>query len=55
MFRINLETGDLKLDTENPGDVVGWLTDANFQIRGAISMSPLDGATTFRTRETEDR
>lgn len=55
MYRIKLETGELTLDTENPGDVLGWLTDAKFQIRGAISMNPSDGATTFRTREAIDR
>ncbi|KAL3157431.1 hypothetical protein ABBQ32_011901 [Trebouxia sp. C0010 RCD-2024] len=54
MYRIKLETGELTLDTENPGDVLGWLTDAKFQIRGAISMNPSDGATTFRTREGVD-
>ena len=55
MYRINLESGELTLDTENPGDVLGWLTDAKFQIRGAIAMNPADGSTTFRTRETLDR
>jgi len=31
------------------------LTDAKFQIRGAIAMNPTDGSTTFRTRESLDR
>ena len=55
MYRINLETGALDLDTENPGDVLGWLTDADFKIRGAIAMSSQDGSTTFRTRKTTER
>ena len=55
MYRVSLETGDLTLDTENPGDVLGWMTDDKFQIRGAISMNPADGSTQFRTRETLDR
>lgn len=55
MHRVNLETGELTLDTENPGDVLGWITDAKFQIRGAISMNATDGSTTFRTRESVDR
>lgn len=54
MYRVDLVSGELTLDTENPGDVLGWLTDAKFQIRGAISMNPTDGSTTFRTRETLD-
>ena len=28
MFRVDLVSGDLHLDTENPGDVLGWLTGA---------------------------
>lgn len=55
MYRIQIH-GDPTpvLDTENPGDVVGWLTDAKFQIRGASSMNPADGSTTLRTRATTD-
>ena len=55
MYRVTLESGELTLDTENPGDVLGWLTDAKFEIRGAIAMNPVDGSTTFRTRDTLDR
>ena len=28
MFRVDLVSGDLHMDTENPGDVLGWLTGA---------------------------
>jgi dipeptidyl aminopeptidase/acylaminoacyl peptidase len=38
VYRVNLTTGALEKDTENPGDVVGWLVDPNFQIRGAMAM-----------------
>ncbi len=50
MHRIKLATGESKLDTENPGDVQGWKTDANFVIRGAQAQSP-DGGTILRVRD----
>ena len=34
MYRVSLATGDLTLDTENPGDVLGWGTeDESFEVR----------------------
>ncbi|MDB5310294.1 MAG: dipeptidyl aminopeptidase/acylaminoacyl peptidase [Gemmataceae bacterium] len=41
--RVTLSTGEVKLDTENPGTVVGWTTDADFQIRAATSAKPAGG------------
>jgi dipeptidyl aminopeptidase/acylaminoacyl peptidase len=38
VYRVNLTTGALEKDTENPGNVVDWLVDPNFQIRGAMAM-----------------
>jgi dipeptidyl aminopeptidase/acylaminoacyl peptidase len=53
-YRIDLTTGAIVLDTENPGDVLGWLTDPNFQIRGAIASSPMDASTALRVRDSKD-
>lgn len=33
---------------------MSWLTDLDFQIRGAISLSPTDGSTTLRVRDTSN-
>jgi dipeptidyl aminopeptidase/acylaminoacyl peptidase len=52
MYRVDLTTGALALDTQNPGDVVGWITDADFKIRGANARNPSDGSTTLRVRDT---
>ena len=54
MYRINLSTGESKLDTQNPGDVAGWATDADFVIRGAIAQNPSDGSKIFRVRDGAD-
>jgi dipeptidyl aminopeptidase/acylaminoacyl peptidase len=50
VHRLNLKTGGLVLDTENPGDVVGWNTDAKFQVRAAQVQTP-DGGTEIRIRD----
>jgi dipeptidyl aminopeptidase/acylaminoacyl peptidase len=52
MHRINLATGAVALDTENPGDVMGWVTDADFQVRGAMAMNSKDASNIMRVRET---
>jgi dipeptidyl aminopeptidase/acylaminoacyl peptidase len=49
VYRIDLTTGAAKLDTKNPGDVVGWITDPQFQVRGAQASLP-DGGTEIRYR-----
>lgn len=41
--RISLDTGDIKLDTENPGGALGFATDAKFQVRGATFANPKGG------------
>lgn len=50
MHRITLSTGEEKLDTENPGTVLGWSTDADFQVRAAVSMRP-DGGQDLLVRD----
>ncbi len=55
MHRIDLETGKVKLDTQNPGDVRWWLTDSEFKIRAAVSINPEDSSMELRVREAVDR
>jgi len=54
MYRVDLTTGAIVLDTENPGDVVGWVTDPGFQIRGAMAQNPKDASTMLRVRDARD-
>jgi dipeptidyl aminopeptidase/acylaminoacyl peptidase len=51
VHRLNLATGALVLDTQNPGDVSGWGADAKLQVRAAQVASP-EGGTEIRIRET---
>src|SRR5262249_52492424 len=52
VYRANLETGEIKLDTKNPGDVLGWETDPQFKVRAAQASTP-DGGTEIRWRPDE--
>jgi dipeptidyl aminopeptidase/acylaminoacyl peptidase len=49
VYRINLTTGEVVLDTKNPGDVVSWTTDPQFRVRAAQATLP-DGGTEIRYR-----
>ncbi len=51
VYRINVKTGDMKLVAENPGNITGWITDHDGNIRAA---STTDGVnTTLLYRENE--
>jgi dipeptidyl aminopeptidase/acylaminoacyl peptidase len=54
MYRIDLPTGEITLDTENPGDVLGWLTDADFRIRAAEAKDPETGDDIIRVRDDDE-
>ncbi|MBV8477583.1 MAG: S9 family peptidase [Acidobacteria bacterium] len=49
VYRVNLNTGQLALDTENPGDVLSWQADHDLQVRAAQVTTP-DGGTLIRVR-----
>lgn len=51
VHRVRIGTGETTLDTENPGDVEGWETDADFVVRGAQARDPNDGGTILRVRD----
>jgi dipeptidyl aminopeptidase/acylaminoacyl peptidase len=54
MHRVDLASGAIVLDTENPGDVLGWATDAEFQIRGCMAQNPKDASNVTRVRDNHD-
>jgi dipeptidyl aminopeptidase/acylaminoacyl peptidase len=49
VYRIDLKTGKMDLDTENPGDVASWQADNALQVRAAQVQTP-DGGTIVRVR-----
>lgn len=50
VYRLNLRTGALILDTKNPGDVSVWRADDKLQIRAAL-IQVADGGTEIRIRK----
>lgn len=40
VYRLYYATGELELDTENPGDVAGWSADHAFVVRSCMAMLP---------------
>ncbi|MEG4234926.1 hypothetical protein QUA40_22900 [Microcoleus sp. Pol11C3] len=56
VYRINLQNGAVELDTDNPGNIMGWtwIADAHFQVRAATATTP-DGSTELLFRETADK
>ena len=52
VYRLNLKTGALDLDSKNPGDVSDWAADAKFRVRLAESTTP-DGGKEIRVRKGE--
>src|SRR5262249_1241507 len=48
LHRLRLSTGQLSLDTQNPGDVVEWATDDDFQARAATALRTPHAATVSR-------
>lgn len=54
MYRVDLASGAIVLDTLNPGDVLGWITDPGFQIRACQGQNPRDASTVVRVRDSKD-
>ncbi len=50
VYRISLSTNTCKKEESNPGDIVGWLTDTNFKLRGALART-MDGGFQMRVRD----
>jgi len=47
---VDLRTGAVALDTENPGDVIGWTATDDLLVRGATAATP-DGGMEVRVRD----
>jgi len=53
VYRLNLLTGNLQLDTENPGNAVDWVADHDFQIRCYIALTE-DGSQHIWVRDNSN-
>jgi len=50
VYRLDLKTGKMDLDTQNPGDVQGWQADNALQVRAAQVQTP-EGGSIIRVRK----
>ncbi len=52
-YRLNLASGDMEMIAENPGNIMGWLTDHDGALRVAVTSDGVN--TTILHRETEEQ
>ena len=53
-FRININTGEMKMIAENPGNIDGWLTDNDGKLRMAITSDGVNTSLLYRQKESDD-
>lgn len=53
VYRMNFETGEMKMTAENPGNISGWVTDHNGKIRAAITTDGVNTSLMFRESELD--
>lgn len=52
-YRININTGQLTLEAENPGNITEWITDHRGKIRLALTTDGVNQSMLFRENETD--
>jgi dipeptidyl aminopeptidase/acylaminoacyl peptidase len=53
VYRININTGKMKMTAENPGNISGWLTDNNGRLRAAVATDGVNTTLLYRRTEAE--
>ncbi len=53
-YRLNIKTGEMELLAENPGNIVGWLTDHEGKLRVAIAIDGIETSLLYRDSEQEE-
>ncbi|TKJ46833.1 S9 family peptidase [Candidatus Aerophobetes bacterium Ae_b3a] len=43
VYHLDLSSGELRLVAKNPGNYIGWVTDSQFKVRGALVATPEGG------------
>ena len=54
VYRLNVNTGDLKLAAKNPGGVADWITDHEGKIRAAVQSDGVNNVLLYRDDETQN-
>jgi dipeptidyl aminopeptidase/acylaminoacyl peptidase len=53
-YRLNVNTGELKMLAENPGNIQGWMTDHDGKLRVAVAIDGLETSVLYRATEQEE-
>jgi dipeptidyl aminopeptidase/acylaminoacyl peptidase len=53
VYRLNIETGDLQLVAENPGNISDWVTDHDGKIRAATTTDGVNTSLLYRKSESD--
>ncbi len=54
VYRCDINTGELTQLAENPGNIVGWMTDHDGKLRVAVQTNGVDESFLYRTNEDEE-
>ncbi len=54
VYRCDINTGELTQLAENPGNIVGWMTDHDGKLRVAVQTDGVDESFLYRTNEDEE-
>ena len=54
VYRLNVQTGEMSLIAENPGNIGSWITDHQGKLRLATTTDGVNTSILFRERETDD-
>ncbi|MEZ4721435.1 MAG: S9 family peptidase [Flavobacteriales bacterium] len=53
-YRLNLNTGELTMIAENPGNITGWMTDHEGNLRVATSTDGVNSSILYREKEGDE-
>ena len=53
-YRLNIETGELTILAENPGNISSWMTDHNGKLRIATTTDGVNNSLLYRKTETDE-
>jgi len=53
-YRININTGEMDMIAQNPGNITGWLTDNDGLLRAAVTADGVNTSVLYREKESDD-
>jgi dipeptidyl aminopeptidase/acylaminoacyl peptidase len=54
VYRVNINTGKMKMIAQNPGNIQGWITDHDGKLRVATTTDGVNAGILYREKETDE-